>query len=68
MFSFNYVMHLEQYRWANESLRIMLGTKEELKYKVYRLYMLKTLTKLESGKISAGIFFHVEHLQRELLL
>lgn len=40
MFSFKNVMHLEQYRWANDSLSITLGTKEELKYKAYRLCML----------------------------
>lgn len=41
MFPFKNVMHLEQYRWANDSLSIVLGTKEELKYKVYRLCMLR---------------------------
>lgn len=40
MFSFKNVMHLEQYRWANDSLSITLGTKEELKYMAYRLCML----------------------------
>jgi hypothetical protein len=40
MFSFKNVMHLEQNRWANDSLSIMLATKEELKYKACRLCVL----------------------------
>lgn len=40
MLSFKNVMHLEQYWWANDSLRITLVSTEELKCKVYKLYML----------------------------
>lgn len=40
MFSFKNMIHLEQYLWANDSLRITLGTTEELKCKVYKLCML----------------------------
>lgn len=40
MFSFKNMMDLEQYWWANDSLRITLGTTEELKCKVYKLCML----------------------------
>lgn len=40
MFSFKNMMHLEQYWWANDSLRITLVSTEELKCKVYKLYML----------------------------
>lgn len=67
MFSFKNVMHLEQYRWANDSLSIMLGTKEELKDKAYRLYMLIHQQSQKVGKTNVGIFSYVEQLERKCL-
>lgn len=56
MFSFKNMMHLEQYWWANDSLRITLVSTEELKCKVYKLYMLICQQKQGSKKIIAGFF------------